>query len=100
MPFLLTACTGRAANPTQTTVPPETVNVSESTTEDLTTIPSEEPSSTPNEETLVLSINGTVLNVQWEENETTHELFAYVRNERITVNTTIYGGFEQVGRFV
>lgn len=48
----------------------------------------------------MLSINGTVLNVQWEENETTHELFAYVRNERITVNTTIYGGFEQVGRFV
>lgn len=45
----------------------------------------------------MLSINGTVLNVQWEENETTHELFAYVRNERITVNTTIYGSFEQVG---
>ena len=48
-------------------------------------------------ENLALSINGTVLDVQWEENETVAELLAYVQNENITVNTTIYGGFEQVG---
>ena len=45
----------------------------------------------------MLSINGTVLDVQWEENETVSELLAYVQNENITVNTSIYGGFEQVG---
>ncbi len=55
------------------------------------------PESGPQEETLVLSINGTVLDVQWEENETVAELLAYVHDENIMVNTTIYGGFEQVG---
>ena len=57
----------------------------------------EQPELPAESETLVLSINGTVLDVQWEENETVSELLAYVQNENIVVNTTIYGGFEQVG---
>ena len=59
--------------------------------------PPEQPELPAEPETLVLSINGTVLDVQWEENETVAELLAYVQNENIVVNTTIYGGFEQVG---
>lgn len=59
--------------------------------------PPEQPKPPAEPETLVLSINGTVLDVQWEENETVAELLTYVQNENITVNTTIYGGFEQVG---
>lgn len=59
--------------------------------------PPEQPELPAESETLVLSINGTVLDVQWEENETVAELLAYVQNENITVNTSIYGGFEQVG---
>ena len=59
--------------------------------------PPEQPELPAEPETLVLSINGTVLDVQWEENETVAELLAYVQNENITVNTTRYGGFEQVG---
>lgn len=57
----------------------------------------EQPELPAEPETFVLSINGTVLDVQWEENETVAELLAYVQNENITVNTSIYGGFEQVG---
>lgn len=57
----------------------------------------EQPELPAEPETLVLSINGTVLDVQWEENETVAELLAYVQNENIMVNTTLYGGFEQVG---
>ena len=57
----------------------------------------EQPELPAEPETLVLSINGTVLDVQWEENETVAELLAYVQNENIMVNTSIYGGFEQVG---
>lgn len=57
----------------------------------------EQPELPAEPEALVLSINGTVLDVQWEENETVSELLAYVQNENIVVNTTIYGGFEQVG---
>lgn len=59
--------------------------------------PPEQPELPAEPETLVLSINGTVLDVQWEEKETVAELLAYVQNENIVVNTTIYGGFEQVG---
>lgn len=59
--------------------------------------PTEQPELPAEPETLALSINGTVLDVQWEENETVSELLAYVQNENIMVNTTIYGGFEQVG---
>ena len=57
----------------------------------------EQPELPAEPEALVLSINGAVLDVQWEENETVAELIAYVQNENIMVNTTRYGGFEQVG---
>ena len=76
MGLLLTACSGQVSGPNTSAEPPE--------------LPAEP-------ETLVLSINGTVLDVQWEENETVAELLAYVQNEDIMVNTSIYGGFEQVG---
>ena len=89
MGFLLTACSGPVSDANTVAEPPETAPESEKTAE------GEETTEQP--ETLVLSINGTVLDVQWEENETVAELFAYVQNENITVNTTIYGGFEQVG---
>lgn len=46
---------------------------------------------------MVLSINGIPLDVQWEDHETVAELLAYVQNETITIHTTVYGGFEQVG---
>lgn len=42
-------------------------------------------------------VNGMALDVSWEDNETVEELFVYAQNGTITVNTTIYGGFEQVG---
>lgn len=42
-------------------------------------------------------VNGMALDVSWEDNETVEELLVYAQNGTITVNTTIYGGFEQVG---
>ena len=44
-----------------------------------------------------LIVNGMALDVSWEDNETVEELLVYAQNGTITVNTTIYGGFEQVG---
>lgn len=63
-------------------------------------LPPSEIETIPNQqedEKMVLSINGISLEVQWEENETVVELLAYVQRETITVNTSVYGGFEQVG---
>ena len=90
MGVLLTACSGPISGANTAAEPPETAPESEKTAE------GEETTEQP--ETLVLSINGTVLDVQWEENETVAELLAYVQNESIMVNTALYGGFEQVGR--
>lgn len=50
------------------------------------------------EKKLTMSINGAVTDVSWENNETVSEILDYVENGIITVNTTVYGGFEQVGR--
>lgn len=46
---------------------------------------------------IVLSVNGTGLDVTWENNETVQELRQVLENGDITVDTHQYGGFEQVG---
>ena len=45
---------------------------------------------------LFLTIDGTAVDIQWENNAAVAELYALVQNT-ITVNTSAYGGFEQVG---
>ena len=45
---------------------------------------------------LLLTIDGTAVDVQWENNAAVAELYALAQNA-ITVNTSAYGGFEQVG---
>lgn len=44
-----------------------------------------------------LFVNGTELNVTWEDNETVQALKEALRDGDITVETHQYGGFEQVG---
>ena len=83
MGVLLTACSGQVSDANTAAEPPETAPESEKTAE------GEETTEQP--ENLVLSINGTVLDVQWEENETVAELITYVQNENIMVNTTRSG---------
>ena len=96
MGVLLTACSGQVSDANTAAEPPETAPKSEKTAAGEEN--PEQPELPAEPETLVLSINGTVLDVQWEENETVAELLAYVQNESIMVNTALYGGFEQVGR--
>lgn len=50
------------------------------------------------EKKLTMSINGEAIDVSWEYNETVTEIIDFAENRTITVNTTVYGGFEQVGR--
>ena len=42
-------------------------------------------------------MDGTTLEVSWEDNETVRELMDCAAEGSITVNTSLYGGFEQVG---
>ena len=71
----------------------------EKTTADDTTPPTEEPvSEEPVQETaLTLSIDGTPVAVQWEDNAAVSELLAAAQNSTIVVSASRYGGFEQVG---
>ena len=48
------------------------------------------------EQMLLLTIDGTAVDVQWENNAAVTELYALAQNT-ITVNASAYGGFEQVG---
>lgn len=95
----LSGCGGRYGLPTEppTSATEDTPQAAESekstkmTTEE-TTIPEIDTT----EPTLLLAIDGTAVDVQWENNAAVTELYALAQNA-ITVNTSAYGGFEQVG---
>lgn len=62
----------------------------------MTTEETNTPEIDTTEPMLLLTIDGTAVDVQWENNAAVAELYALAQNA-ITVNTTAYGGFEQVG---
>ena len=47
--------------------------------------------------TLTMKIDGATVAVDWEENESVAALTELVKDKPLTVNTSMYGGFEQVG---
>ena len=58
---------------------------------------SEKEGETKMEKTLRLRINDTDVTVDWEENESVKTLSELVSAEPLTVQMSMYGGFEQVG---
>ncbi len=49
------------------------------------------------ESKIFLTINGTELTVSWEDNESVEEILNLLEEGDITITTSQYGGFEQVG---
>ncbi len=49
------------------------------------------------EKMLQMKINGTAVFVEWEDNNAVRELKNMCKEKPITVDTSMYGGFEQVG---
>ena len=82
----LSGCVGRPDLPTSAA---ESEKSTKMTTEE-TTMPEIDTTM------LVLTIDGTAVDVQWENNAAVAELYALAQNTMI-VNTSAYGGFEQVG---
>lgn len=70
-------------------------------TEDLISQPSGSPESDPTgEETngeMKLMIGDTKVSVQWEDNESVEALKELVTEAPVTIQMSMYGGFEQVG---
>ncbi len=48
-------------------------------------------------ETMVLTINGEQVSVEWEDNESVEALKNLVMTEPLAIRMSMYGGFEQVG---
>ena len=48
-------------------------------------------------DTMRMSIDGTDVTVEWEDNQAVADLQALVDDAPLTVNLSMYGGFEQVG---
>ena len=48
-------------------------------------------------DTMVLEINGERVSVEWEDNESVEALMELVSKESLSIQMSMYGGFEQVG---
>ena len=94
--LLMAASLLGACSQQESAIPSQAPTITDSITPpaETETIPSE---AVPQETVLVLSVNGHELDVRWENNETVKELTSYTQEKSIVVNTTRYGGFEQVG---
>lgn len=57
--------------------------------------PTEEPTTVNTE--LKMYINNIPVTVEWEDNESTEALKEAVKNDPLTIQMSMYGGFEQVG---
>ena len=49
------------------------------------------------EKMLQMKINGNVVNVLWEENESVDALMDLCKDSPLEIQMSMYGGFEQVG---
>lgn len=96
--FAFSACDGKAENDTQNSVQLTSETVTETVTAAQTQATAQQEETTQmNRKTLELAVDGTALNVQWEDNDAVDDLLKMVQNGEITVETSRYGGFEQVG---
>ena len=74
---------------------PETETAADAKAE---TEPHTETETEEHEMTLQMTIGGTAVNVKWEENESVKALKTLCRDGSLTIQMSMYGGFEQVGR--
>ena len=91
----LSGCAGRPDLPASATEDTPQAAENEKSTE-MTTEETTMPEIDTTEPILLLTIDDTAVDVQWENNAAVTELYALAQNA-ITVNTSAYGGFEQVG---
>ena len=96
MSLISVSCTDREE--TQSAGTPEETQQAET----ADAYPDEEQNTDNNEEKrgrmeMTLLINGEEVNVKWEDNESVRALADLAAKEPVTIDTSRYGGFEQVG---
>ena len=98
----LFCCTGCGRAPAQAAQPdrpaqPEATQEAASAEEEAAPAADALEGETTMEKSLRLLINGTPVSVGWEENESVEALARLAAAEPLTVQMSMYGGFEQVG---
>lgn len=83
--------------PESTVAAPETASPSESKPEETQSETSKDTEEKPAMKTLIMRIDGNKVTVDWEENEAVAALAELVKGRPLTVQMSMYGGFEQVG---
>ena len=101
MAVFLSACGNGKANPSSgknTTQEEQTTEVQQTETEGTTEADAgkPEPEEKP-EKALQLKIGDTAVEVVWEDNESVEALKRLCEKEPLTIQMSMYGGFEQVG---
>ncbi len=74
-----------------------TVAPAESEPEESQSETSKETEEEPAVKTLTMKIGGATVTVDWEENESVAALAELVKDRPLTIQMSMYGGFEQVG---
>ena len=74
-----------------------TASPTESKPEETQSETSKDTEEKPAMKTLIMKIDGKKVTVDWEENEAVAALAELVKDRSLTVQTSMYGGFEQVG---
>ena len=80
-------CTEREKQPEQETVIPDSEQETGSDSQEASEV----------EKVLCLYVNDRKLPVTWEDNDSVAEIRSIVNNDSLTVEMSMYGGFEQVG---
>ena len=99
--ILFSACNNEGSK-TETTASTTHPTTTESTTAAMTTQPTTnsttEPTTQASESTaLEMTIGDTPVSVDWEENAAVQALTELCQNQPLTIQMSMYGGFEQVG---
>ena len=74
-----------------------TISTAESKPEETQSETGTETEEEPAVKTLTMKIGGTTVAVDWEENDSVKALTDLVKDRPLTIQMSMYGGFEQVG---
>ena len=107
MMFVISACAGRTSNDSAVSMSGQEEISKETEEMTMTALPENGSDEMPEQEgskeevevmdELCLSVGDRRLSVEWEDNETASALKSLVSEEPISIQMSMYGGFEQVG---
>ena len=94
MVFMFTGCAGVVEEEDNASVSGQVQEAGEAARDE---VPTETDTAEENEKNMILRIGETEVMVDWEDNESVEALKELAGGEPLTIELSMYGGFEQVG---